>query len=99
MSATDVDLGLGAAFRHRWRTAGYGSHSRLIGAVGALVGFLVIHTMIFLDVGNVLSLVAVVLNPLAGYVLVRGWAYWSIPWLIAGIGAAFAVTAGPLYFL
>lgn len=99
MSATDVDQGLGAAFRHRWRTAGYGSHSRLIGAVGALVGFLVIHTMIFLDVGNVLSLVAVVLNPLAGYVLVRGWAYWSIPWLLAGIASGFAVTAGPLYFL
>ncbi|ANH36789.1 hypothetical protein I601_0336 [Nocardioides dokdonensis FR1436] len=99
MSATTVDEGLAAAFRHRWRTAGYGSQSRLIGGVGALVGFLVIHTMVFLDVGNLSSLVAIALNPVAGYVLVRGWAYWSIPWLIAGIAFAFAVTAGPFYFL
>ena len=39
------------------------------------------------------------LTPLAGYVLVRGWAYWSIPWLSAGIAFAFAVTAGPFYFV
>lgn len=99
MTATDVDQGLGAAFRHRWRTAGYSSQSRLMGGVGALVCFLVIHTFFFLEVGNVLSLVAVALNPLAGYVLVRGWAYWSIPWLLAGIASGFAVTAGPFYFV
>ncbi len=67
--------------------------------MGALVCFLFIHTFFFLEVGNLLSLVAIVLNPLAGYVLVRGWAYRSIPWLSAGIAFAFAVTAGPFYFV
>ena len=99
MTTTDVDQGLGAAFRHRWRTAGYGSQSRFMSGVGALVCFPVIHTFFFLEVGNLLSLVAIVLTPLAGYVLVRGWAYWSIPWLSAGIAFAFAVTAGPFYFV
>ncbi|GHJ61128.1 hypothetical protein NOK12_36460 [Nocardioides sp. OK12] len=99
MSATEVAPGLKEAFAHRWRTAGYGSQSRLMGGVGALICFLVIHTFFFLEVGNLLSLVAIALNPLAGYVLVRGWAYWSIPWLLAGIASGFAVTAGPFYFV
>ncbi|NYD56173.1 hypothetical protein BKA08_000411 [Nocardioides marinisabuli] len=99
MSSTPVAPGLKDAFAHRWRTAGFGSQSRLMSGVIALVFFVFVHAFAYVEVGARLSLVALALIPVAGYVLVRGWAYWSIPWLVVGIAFAFAVTAGPFYFL